>query len=265
MKKEYQDEIDEYLLKRMSPDDCVAFEKVVAENQELQEQLSFTEEVRHAMRSRNEKLAKMKEWDKETYSKPRLSNRRFYYWASGIAALFIIGVITISTYLSSDVKTMSADYAQLDTICNKKVEDGYVIIESLLAENEYGKALEQIEKEIKATENKEIENLELLAVADSAADYPEVAEEGSAPDNYVLVNNESYSTNHKDDAEDDIDKIDNTCVEIRGEFAHLYWLKARALIGLNRMDEAIQLLDELRKSRSEYESQADSLYKSLKR
>lgn len=246
MKKEYQDRIDEYLLKRMSPDDCVAFEKVVAENQELQEQLSFTEEVRHAMRSRNEKLAKMKEWDKETYSKPRLSNRRFYYWASGIAALFIIGVITISTYLSSDVKTMSADYAQTDSLCDTTTVDEYAFIEKYLAEKSYSKALEQIDAKIETL------LYEDYLVPDCAVNDEETDILDTALFDSACLDNE-------------IDNNDYSLGKNEGRLAHLRLLKARSLIGLNRIDEALKLLDELRTDRSKYGLQADSLYKLLKR
>ena len=44
----------------------------------------------------------------------------------------------------------------------------------------------------------------------------------------------------------------------------LHLLKAYALIGLNRINEAIGILDELRKEDSPFKSQADSLYNQYK-
>lgn len=242
MKKEFQERIDEYLLKRMSSDDRMVFDNEVAENQELQEQLSFTEEVRHAIKSRNEKLAKMKEWEKESYSKPRLSNRRLYYWVSGIAALFIVGMITISTYLSSFYKNVGSEYVQTDSLCSQNTDDEYAFIEKLLAENEYTKALKQIETEI----------FEISYALDCGG----IVEETDILDTVTI-----------DSACIDNDKNinDNTWEINQSRLAHLHWLEARALIGLNRIDDALLLLEELRQSGSIYEPKADSLYRLLKR
>ena len=64
MKIGIQDRIDNYLMHRMSDEERLAFESEVKKNIELQEQLSFTEIVRQALNSRNDKLAKMREWEK---------------------------------------------------------------------------------------------------------------------------------------------------------------------------------------------------------
>ena len=40
----------------------------------------------------------------------------------------------------------------------------------------------------------------------------------------------------------------------------LSWMKVYALLGVDRRDEAFQLLDQLRHSESEYKEKADSLY-----
>ncbi len=63
MKKEFQDKIDDYLLSRLSAADWQAFEKEAAHcDSEIQEQLSFTKDVQRITKSRNEKLARLKEW-----------------------------------------------------------------------------------------------------------------------------------------------------------------------------------------------------------
>ncbi len=65
MKIDYQDRIDEYLLHRMSEEERLAFEKEVNSDKELQEQLSFTEDIQQVLKSRNEKLTKMAEWQND--------------------------------------------------------------------------------------------------------------------------------------------------------------------------------------------------------
>ena len=47
------------------------------------------------------------------------------------------------------------------------------------------------------------------------------------------------------------------------EMNKLMWFRAQALIGINRMSEAIRLLDEIRHSDSDYQQWADSVYNNL--
>jgi len=45
----------------------------------------------------------------------------------------------------------------------------------------------------------------------------------------------------------------------------LTWMKANALIGLDRKKEALKLLDKLRKGSGEYKEKAEELYKKVVR
>ena len=56
MRKAYQDRIDNYLLDRMTKEERHAFEKEIEYNDELQEQLEFTEKVQRAMNRKDEKM-----------------------------------------------------------------------------------------------------------------------------------------------------------------------------------------------------------------
>lgn len=56
MRKAYQDRIDDYLLDRMTKEERHAFEKDIENNDELQEQLDFTEKVQRAMKRKDEKM-----------------------------------------------------------------------------------------------------------------------------------------------------------------------------------------------------------------
>ena len=51
---------------------------------------------------------------------------------------------------------------------------------------------------------------------------------------------------------------------IEEELHRLQWLKAIALKGCNKREEALSVLDDLRKIKGEYQLKADSLYKKLK-
>ena len=63
MNQEYQDRIDQYLLKEMSEEECQSFKQEVEKDGELKEQLEFTEYVRAAIISRSEKLAQIRRWE----------------------------------------------------------------------------------------------------------------------------------------------------------------------------------------------------------
>lgn len=53
--------------------------------------------------------------------------------------------------------------------------------------------------------------------------------------------------------------------EIEQRRDDLTWMKANALIGLNRKDEALKMLDNLRKGSGEYKEKAEALYNELTR
>ena len=63
MKQEYQDQIDKYVLGQMDDTEKSVFEQDVAQDAGLQEQLQFTKDVTSATKSREEKLAKMENWE----------------------------------------------------------------------------------------------------------------------------------------------------------------------------------------------------------
>ena len=130
MKDEMQDRIDNYLLNRMSDEERKSFEADLTNDEELKQQLEFTEKVIRALRSRNEKLAAMEEWKDDytweengeeptnkldptdsrddecpdTPEKKQPSRRKMFYWISGIAAIFIAGFFFYQNYYSYQTK-----------------------------------------------------------------------------------------------------------------------------------------------------------------
>lgn len=250
MKIEFQDNIDDYLLGRMSDEDSKAFEQEMRNDDELREQMEFTKDVQTATKSRNEKLAKMEKWQgdykwddesmvaatagyratgsgydccqnmasEQTFEKPRSSRRRYVYWISGIAAVFIMGFFLIHNFMGSEDNMMYVP----SSIEYKTMRGGgnYANIEKLLVNKNYEDALKQIEIE-----------------------EEKIYEQFSATDSISDVERRAYDQ-----------------MLIQEKTDELSWMKVYALHGVDRRDDALKLLDQLRQSEGEYKNKADSLY-----
>lgn len=96
MGNNFQDKIDEYILGRMSDEEKAQFEAEVSQDKSKNEQLLFTQNVKKAISSREEKLARIKIMQ-HTYDQKRRkkSFTRIWWWTSGIAAVFVIGFIVV--------------------------------------------------------------------------------------------------------------------------------------------------------------------------
>ena len=237
MKEELQQKIDKYLMHQMSDEERTAFEKEVDSNEELQEQLSFTEEVQQVLNSRNDKLMKIREWENDRSNKAKKSSvKRIYYWTSGIAALFIVGLLTFSTYISPYLKNSRTKDSIADNNINK-TNNEYEIIETLLANCDYEKALRQIE-------SKEFElqfKVGIYGPDTASIDTTDSDEKVTIPDN-SKANNDGIGNKYE------------------SEYEYILWLKAQALIGLNRIEEATSVLEWLQFWGYNYDAQVDSLY-----
>ena len=268
MKIEFQDRIDDYLLDRMSDEERKSFESDAAEDAELKEQLQFTETVQQATKSRNEKLAAMKEW-KDDYvwederevaasvveyhatvsgydycPEPTMESRRvatsspfkkMLYWVSGIAAVFIVGVFVFNLYRPSSPEIAMETASRPTEAPGKNGNVSFrgrsqnMDIESQLAMGDYSKALARLEKD----------------EADIRTDL-------------MLIERELHSRGEgREDAMTEKDSLETNLVRV-------LYLKAQALIGLDRKDEARVVLDEIRHSKSDYGIKADSLYHLLR-
>lgn len=116
MNKDFQDRIDDYVLGRMSAEEKARFEEEVSGDESKREQLEFTQNVKKAISSREEKIARLNEmkmmYDEESNPAsqatgtddiyycpaPKKPSRRIWLWASGIAAIFIIGLLVIKPF-----------------------------------------------------------------------------------------------------------------------------------------------------------------------
>lgn len=268
MKINFQDRIDDYLLGRMFNEERNSFELEAAEDTELQEQLQFTKTVQKATKSRNEKLAAMEEWkddyvweDERTTTASAaeyratgsgydycpaqtmrnrrvatsLSFKKMLYWVSSIAAVFIVGVFIFNLYNLSSTDLAMETASRPNELSNKNGNVSFqgnrhdLDIEHQLTIGNYSKALACIEKD----------------EADIQAER-------------MLLEREVHSRGGNYESAE----TKKNALEIK--LIRLYYLKAHALIGLERKDEAMMILDGIRHSKSDYGYKADSLYQMLR-
>ena len=131
MKKDFQDRIDEYILGRMTNEEKAQFETEVSHDESKREQLEFTRNVKGAISSREDKMAKLKMmqrmYDREhqqvtasrratgtddcqytpapQYATEKKSSKRIWWWASGIAAALVIGLFVVNPFGSDTLQT----------------------------------------------------------------------------------------------------------------------------------------------------------------
>lgn len=254
MKIEFQDKIDDYLLDRMSDEERKSFESDTAEDAELKEQLQFTETVQQATKSRNEKLAAMEEW-KDDYvwedervaaasaaeyrptgsgyeycPAPTMESRRvgssspfkkIFYWASGIAAVFVVGFFLIQNLYVANSPNEYMPSPRMNDMTIRAGSDNSEI-ELLLSQKKYEDALDLIEEKCLAFKEDSLEIVQNITIDGERKEY-----------DLQIVK----------------DKQDE-----------LKLLKAHALLGLHNKEAALLLLDELRNTEGYYQMSADSLY-----
>lgn len=250
MKIEYQDQIDNYLLNRMSDEDRRTFEQEMKLDKELREQVEFTKNVQTALKSRNEKLIRMQEWQKEmdeeaeraygyratgsdrcyspmpameSQAKPNSSprkKRRLIYWVAGIAAIFIAGLFVLPTITVYESAPVSEEYGVF------RGGENYPEIKLLIEQKDYENAILSIERE-----EHSLEQTSLI--------------------------------NRMDTTDRERQEYDRMLIEMKQN--ELAWLKVHALLGLGKESEAVRLLELLRGTEGEYRQAADSLYNQLKK
>lgn len=133
MKKDFQDRIDEYILGRMTDEDKAQFEAEVNQDESKRERLEFTRDVKGAISSREDKMAKLKMmqrmYDRKhqqvaasmratgtddcqcssapQYAAEKKPSKQIWWWASGIAAVLVIGLFVVNPFSSDTLPTPS--------------------------------------------------------------------------------------------------------------------------------------------------------------
>lgn len=129
MDEKFQDRIDDYLLDRMGNADKKAFLQEIEQDDEKREQLEFTRHVKDSIRSREEKLQALAQFQRRyeeerrtsaframgtecvasccpapevAATKPVLPKKRIWLWIPGVAALIVVGFFAVRLMIRPD-------------------------------------------------------------------------------------------------------------------------------------------------------------------
>lgn len=102
MDEKFQDKIDNYLLNRMDDAEKAEFLREVEQDEEKKEQLEFTQNVKDAIRSREEKLQATEQFQQQ-YERERKTaactkqarSKKKWLWISGVAAMLAVGFFAV--------------------------------------------------------------------------------------------------------------------------------------------------------------------------
>lgn len=99
MDEKFQDRIDNYLLNRMDDAEKTEFLREVEQDENKKEQLEFTQNLKDCIRSREEKLQALKQfqlhYEEERRTKPVRSKKKIWLCISGVAAVLVVGFFAI--------------------------------------------------------------------------------------------------------------------------------------------------------------------------
>ena len=273
MRLEYQEIIDRYLLGRMPDDERKSFEEKVEGNQELKEQLEHTKNVKTAISERNELLSKFQKWDDEYGANKNVAGhekRMWIYGLSGIAAAAVIGYFlfsssNISFQESSDglisMNTNNEDSISV-AISNKKESEEQ---ENLLAKNDAD------EKENKHGTTQIVDEQvfsfgknDIVKASPSQADSKEKELERIVERKNELTRKLANLQREWNLGEMDQVVYESSAGLLKYQRDRLCWQQSIILLNMNRKNEALAILDELRRDDGQYQHKADSLYNTLK-
>lgn len=252
MKEEILDKTDRYLRKEMTSEEAAAFEKELQKDASLKEEVELTKDIMAALKDRHEKLARMKEWDKQyaeflhektaaeeerkvcaipaPKEEPAMPGRlvskrtiRMFVWIAGIgiAACLLIGIFIIRPYYEPDIREVNAPLlgSYRGTFFTHEIQD-------LITQGKNDRALTLID------------SLEEKYKMEAGQYYGKDS----------LTEEESY--------------------ELQANVLALYeleWLRIRALIGDKQYEKAFNALDKYRMREGDYQEKADSLWNELKK
>lgn len=230
MNEQKQDQIDRYVRGEMTGEERQRFESELMQDAELRKEYEFIRQVQDTLKDRKEKVQLMAQWDEEEKYDMKTAalyrRRRAFRIAGG---LLLVAVLIVGFFLFMPFRkgTTMQEMPQLDMSLYESYRSGGAIpqIASLIRQKQYEEALKRIETEES-----------VLVVPDTVT--PATDEER--------------------------EQIAYEVAATRLDADHLRWLKVYALMGLERRDEALRLLDELRRSAGVYQQKADSLYQILK-
>lgn len=274
MRLEYQDDIDNYLLGRMSDEERESFEVKCADNQELKDQLEHTRDVRTVISERNKMLAKIQEWDDEYDANNKATSHKiaWMYWLSGIAAIFVIGF-----FLYPVIRPSELDGTGGLTSTNQKpqnvVTDGNNVPDSCVKGKEPEHLLtKNDEKKSERAHTVKPENDEVLSFGktefESASPQGHGGQESELSqieeDSNMIIQRMALLSQQLNEGEISQDVYDSSIGLLKYQRDRLSWRKVTILINLGRKNEALDILKGMRRENGAFRNKADSLYNEIK-
>ena len=231
------------------------------------------------------KLKATKISEVEDERKVAQQKRLYVYWLSGIAAVFVIGYFLFPTILpmsekseefvsvnQNDIVEPQSDHTGVSMV-NGTIEKhaGKEERENLLAKNDIEKKETKeekmkVEKDAMSPLNPHVFSFGTEDfVKASPANTNETLEELKKVEAELRVITEKTSQNDLKFSSGAIDRdFYNTAAEMfKIQTDQLLWRKTKILRELKRTVEAITILDEMRKTKGQFQLRADSLYKEL--
>lgn len=226
MNEQIQDRVDRYLRGEMTDKERSEFENQLKEDVDLLEAYEFTIQVQEALKSHREKTEMMRQWDMEDHETTEKERMHRIFRNRVIGGLLVAAVLVVGVFLFYP-RQVEMPPLEKDGFEVYRSGGNLTQIVDLIQAGKYSEALTQIE-------NKEKE--------------------------FVQIPLDSLSSLSDEERE----RAEYEAEVMRQETDHLKWLKVYALMGLDRREEALLLLDELRNRNGVYRHLADSLFSLMK-
>ena len=286
--EEYQVGIDRYVLNRMTDEERKAFEQEMEQNAELKEQAEFTMQVKQVLSDREEFRAMLDKWEQEKMdeesclvyaepddsffgngdfsmppfdSSPRISLKPILW---GIAAVAVLAIIVPSVFLlmpkpDAKMEMAKSDMEPLGGTIGEQIRAGHYELALAIIEKE--------EESLRPKQGKEHgffpEDDELMKQrAPRASNGPKTPNEPKAGNSPSFKGRKPEALRPPKKETEPEPQYAQASREER--LIELKWLKVHALLGLGKTEEALALLEEIRKEPGVYRMKADSLYNVIK-
>ncbi len=228
MNEDMQNRIDDYIRGRLTEDERIEFEADLNKDESLRKAYLETKAIADAIADREEKLMRMRQWDKEAKiaesAENRGNNKRG--WIIGLSAVACVAVLFIAVRgfigkPSHDTEFVMPDFSQ--SVYYRGGND-MAYLDSLINSEAYTPALNQADSILLA----ERDEISVLTMKDSL----------SEKENYKLLQHNEL-----------VDELE--------------WRKANLLIALKRVEEGRDLLRIIAAKEGVHKAEADSLLKVL--
>ena len=219
-----QDRVDRYLLNRMSEAERAEFEQQMRDDKELREQVNFTRIVKTELADRARLEEMMQRCDDRRRRQHTLRRRKIVWLTTSLSAAAVVAFVVFFSWTGND--RIVPNVSSVGSEISFRGSNVPADVATLINSGKYEEA---------------------LATVDSLKTVLDKYNAEIAADTCIADDERQYRL-----------------TESTKEADRLDWLRANALIGLGKTDEAAAILLRLRSEKSAYANQADSLYKLIK-